>query len=367
MKIQSIRVFQFDYTLPGIYKLSGGREFSTLDTTIVEMETDTGETGLGEACPFGVTYGSAHALGVRAGIEELAPRLIGMDPRDVERTNDLMDDVLPGLDYVKSALDMASWDILGKSTGLPLYQLLGGHNGKRLPLISSVSTGSPEEMLERVRGFRSKGYIAHSVKIGDNDPSADVERVKIIMADRKPGEMYLLDANRGWTLDQALRFANLVGPVDACIEAPCRTFRECREFRQRTGLPVSLDEHLTGPGVMVEALVQGGADVVNIKTTKVGGVTKARRIRDMCTEAGLAMSIQETGGSDIAFAALVHLAQSTRPALVSHVWDSRELAVESLASGGPAVHGGYVTASDGPGLGVSLDTSRVGKPVAVFS
>ena len=95
MKIQSIRMYRFNYSLPEVYKLSGGREFKTLDTTVVEIETDTGDTGVGEACPFGVSYGSAHALGVRAGIKELAPRLIGWDPRDVERINDLMDDILP--------------------------------------------------------------------------------------------------------------------------------------------------------------------------------------------------------------------------------------------------------------------------------
>ena len=366
MKIEKISVYQFDYRIPVVYKLSGGRMFETLDTTIVEMETSDGMVGVGEACPFGVCYGSAHALGVRAGIEELAPRLIGMDPRGVDRVNDLMDDILPGLDYVKSALDMACWDILGKATGLPLYQLLGGHNGKRLPLISSVSAGTPQQMRETVRSFRSRGYLAHSLKVGGDDPAEDAERVRTVLSDKQPGEMYLLDANRGWTLEQALRFMALVGPVDACIEAPCRTFRECREFRQRTGIPVSVDEHLTGPEMMVEVLVQGAADMVNIKTTKVGGVTKARRIRDICSEAGLAMSIQETGGSDVAFAALVHVAQSTRPGLVSHVWDPRELAQESLASGGPITENGSAVAGNGPGLGVQLKHHLLGEPVRVY-
>ena len=135
---------------------------------------------------------------------------------------------------------------------------------------------------------------------------------------------------------------------------------------RRVAVPVSIDEHLTGPEVMIRVIKDDAADLVNIKTTKVGGITKARRIRDICTEAGLAMSIQETGGSQIAFAALVHFAQSPRASLIKHVWDPTELAKESLAHGGPLVSSGHVTATDKPGLGVSLKREMLGEPLAVF-
>lgn len=366
MKITRISVYQFDYTVPKVYKLSGGRLFETLDTTIVEIETDAGISGVGEGCPFGVYYGAAHALGVRAGVEELAPRMIGMDSRDTDRINDMMDAVLPMLNYVKTPLDMACWDAFGKSVGLPVYALMGGHNGKSLPLASSVSTGTPEEMVATVQGFRDEGYKAHSVKVGGTDPSLDAERVAAIMAARGPDEDYILDANRGWSLESALRFAALAEPINACIEAPCKTYRECLSFKRRTGVPVSMDEHLTGPDVAIQVIADDAADVMNIKTTKVGGVSKARRIRDICAEAGLAMSIQETGGSDIAFAALVHIAQSGPADLVRHVWDPRELAKESLAAGAPVVSSGHVKAADRPGLGVTLNADMLGEPVRVF-
>jgi len=366
MKIARISVYQFDYTVPKLYKLSGGRVFPTLDTTIVKVETDEGVTGLGEACPFGVYYGAAHALGVRAGTAELAPRMIGMDPRATDRINDMMDAVLPGLNYVKSALDMACWDILGKSAGLPLYALMGGHNGKDLALASSVSTGTPEEMVAAVQGFRDQGYKAHSIKVGGIDPALDAERVSAVMAARGPDEDYILDANRGWTLEAALRFAALAAPIDACVEAPCKTYRECLSFRRRSGVPVSMDEHLTGVDVMLQAIADDAADVINIKTCKVGGLTKGKRIRDICQEAGLALSIQETGGSDIAFSALVHLAQSCAPDIVRHVWDPRELTTEATAEGGPVIKNGHVRATEDPGLGVTLVRETVGDPVAVY-
>ena len=366
MKITRISVYQFDYTVPKVYKLSGGRVFKSLDTTIVEIETDAGISGVGEGCPFGVYYGAAHALGVRAGVEELAPRMIGMDPRDTDRINDMMDAVLPGLNYVKTPLDMACWDIFGKSVDLPLYALLGGHNGKNLPLASSTSTGTPEEMVATVQGFRDQGYKAHSIKVGGTDPSLDAERVRAVMAARGPDEDYILDANRGWSLESALRFAALAAPINACIEAPCKTYRECLSFKRRTGVPVSMDEHLTGPDVAIQAIAEDAADVMNIKTTKVGGVTKARRIRDISAEAGLAMSIQETGGADIAFSALVHIAQSGPADLIRHVWDPRELAKEATATGGPVIENGHVQATNKPGLGVDLSRDLLGQPVAQF-
>ena len=366
MRISKISVFQFDYSLPKPYALSGGRSFATLDSTIVEIETDGGLTGLGEACPFGVCYGSAHALGLRAGTAELAPRMIGLDPRATDRINDMMDQVLPGLDYVKSTLDMACWDLFGKSAGLPLYALMGGHNGKDLPLISSVSAGAPEDMLASVAGFRAQGYRAHSLKVGGPDPARDAERVAAVLAARQPGESFLVDANRGWTLEAALRFAALAAPLDACVEAPCRSYRDCLAFKQRGGMPVSLDEQLTGPEVMIQAIADAAADVVNIKPCKVGGLTKARRIRDICQAAGIPVSIQETGGSDIAYAGLVHLAQSCAPDLILHVWDPRELAAEATAAGGPVSEKGHTRAAARPGLGVTLNRKILGDPVAVY-
>ena len=125
MKIKTIDVFQV--TLPyagGVYRLSGGREYSEFDATIVRVTTACGIEGWGESTPFGSTYIAAHAKGVRAGIEEIAPSLLGKDPRHLDRINEVMDNSLVGHNHAKTPIDVACWDIFGKSVGMPVCDLL---------------------------------------------------------------------------------------------------------------------------------------------------------------------------------------------------------------------------------------------------
>ena len=130
MKISQIDLFQVDLPYSGgVYKLSGGRSYTSFDASIVRITTDDGTQGWGESTPFGSTYIASHALGTRAGIAEIAPHLLGRDPRQVDRINDAMDDALVGHNHAKTALDVACWDIFGKSVGLPVCELLGGSTG----------------------------------------------------------------------------------------------------------------------------------------------------------------------------------------------------------------------------------------------
>ena len=150
MKIAQIDVFQVDLPYSGgVYRLSGGREYRSFDATIVRIRTDTGIEGWGESTPFGSTYIASHARGVRAGIDEIAPSLLGLDPRRVDRVNDAMDMALVGHAHAKTALDVACWDIFGKSVELPVCELLGGRTDAKLPVISSIYAGDPEDMRRR--------------------------------------------------------------------------------------------------------------------------------------------------------------------------------------------------------------------------
>jgi L-alanine-DL-glutamate epimerase-like enolase superfamily enzyme len=126
------RIFAHRVELPlteGSYKWSGGKSVSVFDSTIVGVETDTGLIGYGEVCPLGPFYLPAYAEGVRTGLRELAPHLIGFDPRELLKLNHLMDAALKGHPYVKCGVDIACWDLLGRSTGLPVCVLMGGRFG----------------------------------------------------------------------------------------------------------------------------------------------------------------------------------------------------------------------------------------------
>jgi len=168
MKITKIDVFQVDLPYAGgTYTLSGGREYTSFDATIVRITADDG----------------------------LEPHLLGLDPRHVDRINDAMDEALVGHTHAKTALDVACWDLFGKSVGMPVCDLLGGRTTVKMPIISSIYTGEPEEMRRRFNGYRAQGYRGHSVKVGD-DPALDAARLKAVLADQRPGEFFLVV----WTL-----------------------------------------------------------------------------------------------------------------------------------------------------------------------
>src|SRR4051812_36516477 len=135
MQIDRVRAYQVGLPLhEGSYKWSGGKSVSVFDCTVVEIETDTGLVGWGEVVPLGPFYLPAYGPGVRTGIAELAPYLLGADPRELSRLNRRMDAALKGHPYVKSALDIACWDLLGKATGVPVSTLLGGCFGEAVDL-----------------------------------------------------------------------------------------------------------------------------------------------------------------------------------------------------------------------------------------
>ncbi|KAL0942296.1 mandelate racemase muconate lactonizing protein [Colletotrichum truncatum] len=369
LKISKIDVFQV--TLPyagGLYHLSGGRTYPSFDATIVRITTNTGLEGWGESTPFGSTYVAAHALGVRAGIAEIAPKLIGLDPRKVDRINDAMDEALVGHLHAKTPIDVACWDIFGKSVGLPVCELLGGRTGPGLPLISSIGVLSPEEMRADVDKYRKRGYVGHSIKISGDDPAIDAARIAASLADRQQGEFFLVDANGGLTVEMALRmFRLLPDGLDFVLEAPCATSRESRSLRQRTDIPIIIDELATDEASVVQLIADDAAEGINFKISKNGGLTRGRRQRDICVAAGYTMSIQDTTGSDISFAAIVHLAQTVPERNLRCILGSTDMVTVKTADGDFQARDGRVTAPTAPGLGITPRLEVLGEPVATYS
>lgn len=373
MKISRIEVYQVDLPYSGgVYRLSGGRTYESFDATLVRIVTDTGLDGWGESTPFGGTYVAAHARGVRAGLEELGPAALGLDPRQHDRIYDAMDETLVGHQHAKTPIDVACWDIAGKACGLPVCDLLGGRVPGNIPLISSIGTSdNPDDMRKRVAQHRKQGFLGHSVKIGASEaeggPMLDAARLQACLADRKPGEWFLADANGGMTPEHALRLLSLLpSDLDFVLEAPCDTWRETMSLRQRTSVPILLDELIVTEADLIQAIGQNACDGVGLKISKQGGLTPGRRQRDICRAAGLVTSIQDTVGSDIAFAAVLHLAQSTPRNMLRCALDTRSMVSTTTATLNAPIQNGGATAPDVPGLGVSPDMNIIGAPVAVY-
>src|SRR3954470_1426846 len=277
------RIFAHRVELPlheGSYKWSGGKSVSVFDSTVIEVETDTGLTGYGEVCPLGPFYLPAYANGVRAGLRELGPHLLGEDPLELLKLNRRMDAALKGHPYVKSAIDMACWDILGKAANLPVCTLLGGRYGESFGLYRAISQEAPEAMAARVAGYRAEGYRRFQLKVG-GDPGEDVDRIRAVAAVLQPGDRLVADANTGWLMHDALRVVRAVRDVDVYIEQPCLSYEECLSVRRHTDHPFILDEVIDSIDMLLRGRADHAMDAVNLKISKLGGLTKTRQARDL--------------------------------------------------------------------------------------
>ena len=363
MKITRIAAYRIDLPLhEGSYKWSGGKSVSVFDSTVVAVETDAGITGFGEVCPLGPFYLPAYAHGARTGIAELAPHLIGEDPTQLAKLNRRMDAALQGHPYVKSAIDMACWDILGKTTIQPVCVLLGGRYGDDFGLYRAISQEAPEVMAQKVAGYRAEGYRRFQLKVG-GDPEVDIQRIRTVAARLQPGDRLIADANTGWLMHDALRVVRAVRDVDVYIEQPCRTYEECLTIRRHCDHPFVLDENIDSLDVLLRGHADRAMDVVNIKISKFGGLTKARQARDLCVSLGIAMTIEDSWGGDIVTAAIAHLAHSTPSELLFTTTDFNSYVTVSFADGAPRRAQGRLSASPLPGLGIVPRMDLLGKPL----
>src|ERR1041385_2123556 len=365
MKIS--RIFAYRVELPlheTTYKWSGGKSVAIFDSTIVGVETDTGLVGHGEVCPLGPFYLPAYADGVRAGLRELGPHLLGEDPRQLIKLNQRMDAALKGHPYVKSGIDIACWDILGQAAGLPLCELLGGRYGEDFHLYRAISQEAPEAMADRVAGYRAEGNRRFQLKVG-GDPDVDIARIFAVAAKLQPGDRLVADANTGWVQHEAVRVARAVREVDVYIEQPCQTYEECLAVRRQCPHPFVLDENIDDLGVLLRARADLAMDVVNLKISKLGGLPKIRQARDLCVSRGLAMTLEDSWGGDIATAAIAHLAHSTPPEFLFSTTDFNSYVTVRTADGAPQRVNGRMAASKAPGLGISPKLNVLGKRVVV--
>lgn len=366
MKITAIKAWQVDLPLrEGRYSWSNGNFVEVFDSTVVAVETDEGITGWAECCPLGSAYLPAYAKGVRAGLAEIGPKVIGMDPTRLDVLNRFMDSVLRGHPYVKAPIDIACWDILGKATGLPVHTLLGGAAQDEVALYRAISQLPPAEMARNIAGYREEGYTKFQLKVG-SDADDDIARIRLCRDMLQPRDILVADANTGWTMHEALRVAGAVRDVDVYIEQPCPTYAECLSVRERTALPYILDEVIDGASTLLRGIADRAMDVINLKISKVGGLTRARLMRDVCVGAGIPMTIEDTWGGDIVTAAIAHLARSTPAEFCFSATDFNSYGTVTIADGAPQRVQGRMTASDQPGLGVVPRMEVLGAPALVI-
>ncbi len=365
--IARIDLYSYELTyVGGEYVMSGGRVVTTLQSTVVKLTTSAGTVGWGETCPLGSNYLPAHAAGARAALAELGPHLLGLDAANPAAVNRAAERVLLGHGYAKSALDIACWDVLGQVAGRPICDLIGGRQYDRFPLYVAIPLGAPEQMRDQVRELRLSGVHRFQLKLG-GEPAEDAARAHAVIEVTGPEDVVVGDANGGWSLRQAIVAARLMnGLPGLLIEQPCATYEECVRVREHTSLPMILDEVITDLATLLRAWEDRAMEGFNLKISRVGGLTQARLMRDVGERLGMTVNVEDAWGGDLTTAAVSHLAASTGPDCLVMVSFMNDWTHEHVAGHQPRSAGGWGAAPDRPGLGVQVDQSRLGAPVASF-
>ena len=209
-----------------------------------------------------------------------------------------------------------------------------------------------------------QGYRRFQLKVG-GDPLDDIERIRKVSAELEPGDALVADANTGWLMHDALRVVRAVRDVDVYIEQPCRSYDECLTIRRHCDHPFVLDEVIDSLDPLLRGHADRAMDVVNIKISKFGGLTKARQARDLCASLGIAMTIEDSWGSDVITAAISHLAHSTPTDLLFTSTDFNSYVTVSTAQGRTAAAPGRMSASKPRAWESSRNWDVLGEPQVV--
>ncbi len=366
MKITGVRVYQTQLPyVGGTYVWGAGNAIDTAIASVVVIHTDAGLQGCGEFTPCGENYMVAHSQGVPALAKLVAPALLGEDPRQVGRIEQLMDHLVQGHGYAKAPFDAACWDILGQACDQPVWMLLGGKLTDCAPMYRVAPQKETEQTVAEMNRYRDQGYRQFQIKVG-GDWSSDIDRIRATVPLLKPGETAMADANQGWRVDNAIRVARATNDLDFILEQPCRTYEECQQVRRVADQPMKLDECLTGMHMAQRIVADRGAEICCLKISNLGGLSKARRVRDYLIENRIPVVSEDTWGGEIATSAVAHFAASTPADFLQNTTDLMNYNTRSTGIGGPETRDGKLFAPDTPGLGVVPDLESLGAPVAEY-
>lgn len=368
MRITEISIFSYTaHYSHGVFSMSNGRSSTGHPSLVIRIRTDEGIEGWAENAPLGSSYLPSTYTGELAALEELCPQVLGLDPRSPAVITAKLELAMMSGMAAKSIIDIACWDILGKSVGLPTHVLLGGCLSEAPPAFSVVGVDDVPAAVQKAKDEHEKGTLALQLKIG-NDPVADAERIRAIRLALPPSVYCFADANANWNLAQALVYARALGQdVTVPFEQPCRTISDCARVAQLTGLPVILDESISTVADLVEAHA-GGITGVNIKLSRVGGMTKARIMRDTAAALGMSINVDDTWGCALTTAQNLQLASSTPSKLLGAV-DCYAEWTNPLITDVPRVQtDGRARPSQLPGNGFgAINVDLLGEPLLHFS
>lgn len=367
MKLAKITIYRHDLPVKGGGYQMANAMVTTLDTTLVRLETDCGQVGWGETCPVGPTYAPSHAAGARAALIEMAPNLIGArldEPLNLHRQ---MNSLLNGHRYAKAAIDIAAYDALGKKLNRSVASLLGGAMTDSVPSYYASGVGTPEEIAAIATQKVAEGYPRMQVKIGGRPVEEDIAVIRKVW-DVVGGRMRLaVDGNRGLSTADALTLSRSCQDVPFVLEQPCDSLEEIACIRPMLNHPVFVDESATDIATVLRIVGTGLADGFGMKVTRIGGLQPMSVFRDICEARHLPHTADDAWGGDIIAAACTQFGATVDPKRMEGVWLAQPYIEGHYdSSNGIRIESGHIKLPDGCGLGVVPDNGVFKNEVAVF-
>lgn len=361
LKIDQVELYKLFIPLKDPFVISLGPIYNA-ESVVVVIRTNEGLTGFGECSPFMSINGESADTGMVVG-QYFAQWLKGRDPLAIEENIAGMDKIIYGNSSIKSAFDMAMYDIASQKAGLPLYAYLGGNTGKTIITDYTVSIGEPGKMAQDALKIKEEGYPAIKIKLGNNG-NTDVQRIRAIR-ELVGNEIPLrIDANQGWGVDEAISTLNALAPygIQHCEEPIARwAFMQLPYVRQQSPIPIMSDESC-GDDHDAERLIQLGAcDYMNIKLGKSGGIFKGLKMVKLAEEARIHLQVGAFMESRLAMTAFAHFSLCS-PAIEHFDFDTALMFSEDPVSGGIVYErNGVVTVPEAIGLGATIDERWLSK------
>jgi len=353
MKITEVRLGMISIPLHTPFK-TALRSVSSVEDVVVEIHTDTGHIGYGEAPPTGVITGDTTGSITGAIRDHISKVIIGRDVDDFEDLMRAINECIEHNTSAKAAVDMALWDLYGQLYKIPVYKLLGGCR-KSIVTDITISVNDPEEMARDTVDAIRRGYDCLKIKVG-KDADLDIRRL-IAVRDAAEGKAILrIDANQGWTPKEAVRVLNRMldmGIELELVEQPVKAFDidGLKYVTEHSDVPVLADESVFSPMDAIKILQMRAADIVNIKLMKCGGIYNALRIATAAELYGAKCMIGCMLESKLSVNAAVHVACARKVITIVDL-DGPSLCKEDPILGGAAFDEKLITVSDEPGLGI---------------
>ncbi len=359
--ITQIDVFELSIPLKDPFIISLGPIY-TADNVVVRLQTAGGYTGFGECSPFMMINGES--VGTCSVVAQyLAQYLTGKDATDIAQHNAGFDKVIYGNNSIKSAFDMALYDIAAQQQGLPLYQYLGGSKNKTIITDYTVSVDEPEIMAAAAMDILQQGYPAIKIKLGKNG-ATDVERIKAIRQAVGNDVPLRIDANQGWEVEEAITTLQALDKygIQHCEEPIARwNFMQLPYVKANSPIKIMADECCGDHHDAERLIALNACDYLNIKLGKSGGIFNALKMVQLAETAGLHLQVGAFMESRLAMSAFAHFSLCS-PAIEHFDFDTCLMFSYDPVTGGiQYLPGGVIEVTDTPGLGASFSEAELGK------